>query len=207
MPGKRRLCRSYVRLRKNLGLGSTLLDQFFDNPGGKPRKPGQPRAHEQELLRSVLVLCIGGLDAFLSEFVVEFLPQIARDEGATKIFDTLAKESPGLILRALFLEDAVPREAILAEVLERHFLGKAMHGPDAVSQATRWCGLQGSAGSFNSGDFPDAMATLKKRTDQRHRIVHRGEKVKLARDETGRTVDLVQHIGRVLNDKAIATYG
>lgn len=155
----------------------------------------------------MLVLCIGALDAFLSEFVVEFLPKLARNEGATKIFDTLAKESPGLILRALFLDEVRPRKEILAEVVESHFMGKAMHGPQAVLRASRWCGLDLSAASFNSSDYPEAMATLTTRTGQRHEIVHQGKKVRLAREDTGKTIDLVEHLGEVLNDAAIATYG
>ena len=155
----------------------------------------------------MLVLGIGALDAFLSEFAVEFLPHLARNESASRIFDTLAKESPGLILRALFLEEQVPRQEILSQVVESHFLGKTMHGPEAVLQASRWCGLDLSARNFNSADFPEAMSTLRTRTDQRHRIVHRGEKVRLGRDETEAAVNLVQHIGKVLNDAAVRKYG
>lgn len=95
------------------------MEHFFDNPGGSPRRRGQPRSHEQELLRSVLVLCIGALDAFLSEFVAEFLPHLARKEEVSGIFDKLAKESPGLILRALFLDEEAPRKEVLAEVVVR----------------------------------------------------------------------------------------
>ncbi len=155
----------------------------------------------------MLVLCIGALDAFLSEFVAEFLPHLALKESVSGIFDRLAKNSPGLILRALCLEEETPRNEVLAEVVEAHFLGRTMHGPNAVRQVGQWCGLELSDNHFNSDSFPEALKTLKMRTEERHRIVHRGEKVRLGRDQIGEAVELVQHIGTVLNDKAIQFYG
>jgi len=65
-----KLTLSFKRLRKSLNRGDTLLDKFFDRPGGKVRSVGKPKAHEQELLRAVLVLTIGSLDAFLSGLLV-----------------------------------------------------------------------------------------------------------------------------------------
>ena len=58
----RRLTEAFKRLRLNLERGEVLLDKFFDNPAGKQRKAGQPKSHEQELLRSVLVLTVGALE-------------------------------------------------------------------------------------------------------------------------------------------------
>ena len=102
MASQKKLTESFKRLRKNLNRAETLLKKFFDQPGGMPRRRGQPQAHEQELLRSVLVLAIGALDAFLSELLVELMPRIAEESTDAAVFERIAKDNPGLILRSLF---------------------------------------------------------------------------------------------------------
>jgi len=120
-----KLTLSFKRLRKSLNRGDTLLDKFFDRPGGKVRSVGKPKAHEQELLRAVLVLTIGSLDAFLSELLVELLPGMARVSPEAAVFDRVAKENPGLVLRAMYLGGI---EEALSEAIEAHFQAKTMHG-------------------------------------------------------------------------------
>jgi len=206
MPGtRRRITNSFDRLRTNLGRGETLLSEFFDRPGGRARRPGQPSAHEQELLRSVLVLSVGALDAFLSEFVIELMPRLAAAGSAQSIFTLIMRDNAGLILQAVYLSPDDLQRA-LADAIEGLFQTKVMHGSKAVRQAGDWCNLQMSNADFNSPEFPDAFGTLDDWTDKRHRIVHRGELVRMRRDEAGDVIKVVRSIGQTLNDRAIALH-
>lgn len=96
MPPAKKLTESFKRLQKNLSRGETLLAEFFDKPGGKARGVGQPKAHEQELLRAVLVLTVGALDAFLSELLIELLPRIANASPDAAVFDASQRRLLGL---------------------------------------------------------------------------------------------------------------
>jgi len=202
VPPSAQYTKSFKRLRTNLKRGHTLLDRFFDNPGGNPRRAGQPAAHEQELLRSVLVLAIGALDAYLSEILIELIPRLAKAGTARAIFDRLMKENAGLILQAVYLSGSELEKAV-AEAVESHFQGSVMHGSRAVNQIVNWCGLNLSFDDFNTAEFPFAMKALDEWTDKRHRIVHRGELVKLKRDDASVVLDLIEHIGKTLNDRAL----
>jgi hypothetical protein len=202
MAATRKHTASFRRLRRNLKRGRTLLDRFFDNPGGKPRGVGQPAAHEQELLRSVLVLAVGALDAYLSELVIELMPKLAQSGRAQVIFERLMKENAGLVLQAVYL-GGDELDAALASAVESQFLRTVMHGSKAVRQVSDWCVLNLSFDNFDSDRFPQAMKLLDEWTDKRHRIVHRGELVKMKRHEATSVLDLVEHIGRVLNDRAL----
>jgi hypothetical protein len=189
----------------NLSRGETVLDEFFDRPRGRPRGSGQPRAHEQELLRSVLVLTVGSLDAFLSDVVVELVPKLARAGGASKIFDRLMSENAGLILEAVYLSRGELDRA-LADAIEGHFQAKVMHGSRAVIQAANWCDLALSGADFNSARFPMAFKTLDEWTTQRHEIVHRGVLVRMRRVDATEIIELVRSIGLTLNRRAIERY-
>ncbi len=202
MPPSRRQTESFKRLRKNLGRGATLLNKFFDMPGGKPRAAGQPKSHEQELLRAVLVLGIGSLDAFLSELLIELLPRIATAAPDAAVFDRIAKDSPGLVLRALYL-GSPDRDAALADAIEAHFQAKVMHGSKSVMQVSDWCVLGLRGDDFNSTQSPQTFQNLDNWTNSRHRIVHRGELVRLTRSKTGELIEVVESVGKVLNDRAI----
>jgi hypothetical protein len=201
-----RQTKAYRRLVKNLSRGEVLLGQFFDRPGGKARPPGQPKAHEQELLRSVLVLAVGALDSYLSDLLIEFLPKLASQGAAEKVFDRLARENPGLVLRSVYVGGDAAREALTTAV-EAQFEAKVMHGSQAVRQVIDWCALGLGNRDFDSDKSPDALSTLDVWTDRRHRIVHRGELVKMRRQDATTIVELIRDIGKTLNDRTIATYG
>jgi hypothetical protein len=202
MPGRSKYTKSFKRLRRNLNRGRTLLDKFFDNPGGSRRGSGQPAAHEQELLRSVLVLGVGALDAFLSELVVELMPKLAVTGKAHTIFDRLMKDNAGLVLQAVYTgRDDL--DAALSSAVESQFQSSVMHGSKAVRQVYDWCVLELGHGDFDTDRFPQAMKLLDEWTDKRHRIVHRGELVRMRRQDATDVLDLVESIGKTLNNRAL----
>lgn len=57
--------------------------------------------------------------------------------------------------------------------------------------------------AFDSEKLPKALSSLDAWTEKRHRIVHRGELVKLTRPNAGALIQLVKSIGRTLNDRAV----
>lgn len=157
-------------------------------------------------MRSVLVLTIGALDSYLSDLVIETIPKMAKETRVRGVFDRLAKARPGLILRAFF----VGREELdeeLAEVIEAEFAGDSMHGSGAVMKVSDWCNLGLGRDAYNSDDFPNALKTLDEWTGKRHRIVHRGEQVRLRRTDASDIIVLVRAVGQTLNDQLIKIYG
>jgi len=196
---------SFKGLRKNLARGEVLLGVFFDQPGGRPRRQGQPSTHEAELLRSVLVTSVGALDAFLSDLVVELLPKLADLDPAAKVFDAVAKESPGLVLRAFYIGGSAAKTNIGA-LVEAHFEGRVMHGAKAVRQVIDWCSLGLSNNDFDTPQFPNALASLDEWTELRHRIVHRGELPRMRRADAADVILLVRSIGETLNKRALRAY-
>jgi hypothetical protein len=207
----RRLTDAFKRLNTNLKRAETVLDRFFDNPGGKPRKSGQPAAHEQELLRSVLVLAIGALDAYLSDVIIETLPRMAKVGTSGKLFDRLASARPGLVLRAYLVgkDNDIEREIEkeLAEAIEAEFAKDSMHGSGAALRVSDWCALGLGRRDFDSADVSNPLQLLDDWTDKRHRIVHRGELVRLKRADATEVIKVVRSTARVVNDAAIRQYG
>lgn len=151
----------------------------------------------------MLVLSIGALDAFLSELLIELLPGLARVSPEAAVFDRIARENPGLVLRAMFLGGI---DEALAEAIEAHFQAKTMHGAKAVRQVSDWCVLGLNDAAYNTSKFPTALQNLDEWTDKRHRIVHTGELVKMKRTDASDVIAIVQTVGRTLNDAAIAEY-
>lgn len=203
----RRYTESFKTLEWNLNRTETLLATYFDNPGGHPRARGQPNATEQELLRGVLVLAVGTLDAFLSQLVAETLPEVAEKPTAGEVFNSIARENPGLVLRALFLKEDARNDALNAAV-EAQLVGRPMHGKSAVITAARWCSVDLTSSEIDSAcGIPDVLEKLDAWTKTRHDIVHRGQRPRLGRYDVGDLAKCVREIAHLLNDKVIDAYG
>ncbi len=153
----------------------------------------------------MLVLSVGALDAFLSELVIELMPRLAAAGSAESIFTLIMRDNSGLILQAVYLSPD-DLQAALADAIEGHFQAKVMHGSKAVRQAWDWCNLRMSNNDFNTAEFPDALGSLDEWTEKRHKIVHRGELVRMRRDEAGDVIKLIRSVGKTLNDRAIALH-
>lgn len=203
----RRYTEAFKTLEWNLNRTETLLQTYFDNPGGHPRARGQPNSTEQELLRAVLVLAVGTLDAFLSQLVAETLPDVAEKPTAGEVFNSIARENPGLVLRALFLGEEERSDALNAAV-EAQLVGRPMHGKSAVMTAARWCALELTSHEVDAAcGLSDVMEKLDGWTQTRHDIVHRGQRPRLGRYDVGDLAKSVREIARLLNDKVIDAYG
>lgn len=153
----------------------------------------------------MLVPSIGALDAFLSELVIELMPKLAASGSAHSIFSLIMRDNSGLVLQAVYLSPDDLQRA-LSDAIEGYFQAKVMHGSKAVRQAYDWCNLNLSHQDFDSQEFPQALGTLDEWTEKRHRIVHRGELVRMRRDDAGDVIKLVRSIGKTLNDRAIARH-
>ena len=56
------------------------------------------------------------------------------------------------------------------------------------------------------GNSTDALGSLDEWTEKRHKIVHRGELVRMRRDEAGDVIKLIRSVGKTLNDRVIALH-
>ena len=193
---------SHKRLAKNLRRCDGLLS-IFDSPGGTRRKKGQPRTEERDLLRAVIVLSVGALDAFLSDVVVELLPEVAANSNATSVFDEVARRNPGLVLRSAFTGTL---DNSLRAAVEDHFASKSMHGAKAMGLVNEWCDLQVTLATLDPDGGEATLACIEKATEQRHKIVHEGAMPKVERQYAGSVVAAIRTIGAGFESAVWARY-
>lgn len=141
----------------------------------KDRGVGQPSNDEKELLRGSLVFAVGALDAYLSELVLEVVPQHAPKSGAvTEALRAIAKQDPGLSLRVALAPSDSARKQEFKDALEEWLATKSFHGPAKLSAALEYVACPIEWKDFDKATGVSAAKELTRVTDERHEIVHRG---------------------------------
>ncbi len=144
----------------------------------KGRGPGQPTNDEKELLRGSLVFAVGALDAYLSDLIVEVVPQYspASSELAAAL-KAIAKADPGLSLRVALAPTKADATEEFRSALDDWLSTKSFQGPEKVVEALAYVGCAISWDSFDhaTGISP-AAEHLRKITGERNGIVHEGKK-------------------------------
>jgi hypothetical protein len=134
--------------------------------------------------RVAVVFAVGALDAYLSDVsadVMIFQCQQGLVGGDTRaIMRAINQQLPGLALELSVVENHVERMDRIRTAITDHFTTSVSgHGPEAVARAVERMG--GKAAdlwkSLTEDGFDEPAASLAEWTDNRHRIVHRGEKV------------------------------
>src|SRR5258708_5608263 len=99
MAGKRRKTEAYKVFEANLER-SRAFPRIFNNEAGGGRGRGKPSNDEKELLRGCLVFAVGALDAYLSDLILEIVPQFGpKSPSLSAALTQIAKSDPGLALR------------------------------------------------------------------------------------------------------------
>jgi hypothetical protein len=169
---------------------SQALIRIFE----RGRSRGRPRKEDTQLTRSSLVFSIGALDAYLHDLVLDvvgkFVPESDELDRAIKEMDPRS------------LVQNLARAQTRDQVQERFRRRLDEHFDDVSFMDVK--GLQRAMGLVGCPIDLDELAVklgrpkfkqdLGRYTDQRHRIIHRGENIRIKKEHAEDCVSLVWHI-------------
>lgn len=198
----RQKCDAYKVFEKNLERSRAFL-RLFD----VDRTAGQPSNDAKELLRGAIVFAIGALDAFLHELVLEVVPKFGGNRQAlTDALRAIAKDDPGLSLRLALAPDGASKEDEFRVALDDWLERKSFQGVARVANALTYVGVSLGIGDFDQHTGVNTAERLEHYTDLRHRIVHRGAKPAVVRNNAQQCVDLIARMAKAINAEAVAFY-
>jgi hypothetical protein len=173
----------------------------------KDRKVDQPSNDEKELLRGSLVFAVGALDAYLSDLILEVVPEHGpRSAHLSDALKAIARADPGLSLRvALATSPSESRDEFRTALADR-LASKSFHGPEKVIQALGYLNCQVAWSDLDRATGRDAAKELTKITDDRHAIVHEGKKPYVKRDLAEQSNVLVASLARHIDGEVCNLY-
>lgn len=173
----------------------------------KDRGVGQPSNDEKELLRGSLVFAVGALDAYLSDLILEVVPEHGpKSAHMADALRAIARADPGLSLRvALATSRSDSRDEFRAALAE-WLASKSFHGPDKVIQALGYLNCAVAWSDLDSATGRDAAKELTKITNDRHAIVHEGKKPYIKRDLAEQANALVAALARHIDGEVCKLY-
>lgn len=198
---RRRKCDAYKVFETNVNRSRAFVRVFDGAEASRSR--GRPSNDEVELLRGALVFAVGALDNFITELILELVPQFGCNGDAMKQpLTEISKADPSLALRVALAGPGSAKgefRAALASWLET----KSFHGVEKILAALRYIGVTTIDDSNLPTDWKKSLNTF---TEQRHQIVHRGHKATVTRDRAEECTGLVQSIGEAINKAAVQLY-
>jgi hypothetical protein len=173
----------------------------------KDRGVGQPANDEKELLRGSLVFAVGALDAYLSDLILEVVPEHGpKSAQMADALKAIARADPGLSLRvALAASQSDSRDEFRAALAE-WLASKSFHGPEKVIQALGYLSCHVAWSDLDSATGRDAAKELTKITNDRHAIVHEGKKPYIKRGLAEQANALVASLARYIDGEVCELY-
>lgn len=172
------------------------------------RTRGQPSNDEKELLRGSLVFAVGALDAYLSDLVLEVVPEYApQSKQLSEALKAIAKNDPGLALRVSLISNAEQRKAEFRAALGEWLETKSFHGPEKVQAALSYVGCSITWHEFDKATEVETARELDQVTEERHSIVHRGKRPYVTRDRTEGTHNLLSSIADLVDKQVLELHG
>jgi hypothetical protein len=173
----------------------------------KDRGRGQPSNDEKELLRGCLVFAVGALDAYLSDLILEIVPEHAPKSKSLKdALAQIAKADPGLVLRVSLAATTEDRHEEFRAALSEWLETKSFQGPEKVASALGYLGCAISWTDFDIATGVTSATELRRVTDERHKIVHRGQKPYITRELAEKTVTLIASMATLIDTRVCALY-
>ena len=191
----------YQSFTANIDRAKALI-RIFD----RGRSRGRPRKEDTQLTRSALVFTIGALDAYLHDLVLEvagkFVPESDELDRAVKAMDP--QDLVQNLARAKTHDQVQER---FRRRLDEHFDDASFMGVKGLQRALKLVGCPMGLDelSVNLGR-PKFKQELGRYTDQRHRIIHRGENVRVKKEQADDCVDLVWNIVGNVDDAVASKY-
>lgn len=181
---------------------ATALIRIFT----RGRRRGRPRKEDVQLTRSSLVFSIGALDAYLHDLVLEVVGTFVPH--SDELDQAIRKMDPHNLVQNM------ARAASHVQVQERFRRRLDEHFDDASFMDIR--GLQRAMTLVGCPlSMPELAAKMGRQetaqdlgryTDQRHRIVHRGEDVAVTKEKAEDCADLVWNIVGNVDDEVASKY-
>jgi hypothetical protein len=192
---------AYKSFTANIDRAKALI-RIFE----RGRSRGRPRKEDTQLTRSSLVFSIGALDAYLHDLVLEvvgsFVPESDELDQAVKGMNPQALVQN--MARAQTHEQAQER---FRRRLDEHFDDASFMGVRGLQRAMTLVGcpmdLDQLAVKLGRPQFKQELG---KYTDERHRIIHRGQNVKVTKERAEDCVDLVWNIVGNVDDEVAAKF-
>jgi hypothetical protein len=201
-----RTTKAYKVFRANLERSRAFLRIFDKVPDGG-RKQGQPSKDERELLRGSLVFAVGALDAYLSDLILEIVPAYApKSPSLTAALRGIAKSDPGLALRMAITPDGRDREEEFRTALDEWLADKSFQGPAKVANAIDYLGCDLTWPDFDTATRTSAAKELQRVTDERHAIVHSGQKPYVRRQLAEETLTLISDMAETIDTRICGLY-
>lgn len=170
----------------------------------KDRKQGQPTNDEKELLRGCLVFAVGALDAYLSDLILEIVPEYAvKSKSLDDALNQIAKTNPGMILRLTLTQESTDRRTEFKAALGEWLENKSFQGPEKVVVALGYLGCRLSWDDFDKSTNVNSAQELKRITDERHSIVHRGQKPYIKRQLADEAVALIENMVKLIDARVL----
>ncbi len=197
---KRKKCDSFKVFDLNVNRSRAFI-RVFDGTELN-RKQGRPTNDEVELLRGALVFAVGALGNFMTELILELVPKFGGSgESMRQPLTEIAKADPALALRVA-LADTGSAEDEFRAALSNWLDTKSFHGVEKIVNALRYIGV-----TIDESALPaDWKRALNDFTERRHKIVHRGDKSVVKREQAQECTDLVEAIGQSINRAAVRLY-
>jgi hypothetical protein len=190
MPPRVQKTEAFRVFEANLERSRAFL-RIFD----KDRSVGQPSNDEKELLRGSLVFAVGALDAYLSDLILEIVPKHApSSSNLTDALKAIAKSDPGLSLRVALVKNDDDREAEFRAALDEFLAAKSFQGPAKVMTAVEYVACPVTWADLDAATGVSAAKELQRITNDRHDIVHRGQKPYVRRRLAEQTIELISPI-------------
>jgi hypothetical protein len=188
---------------KNIDRAEALI-RIFE----RGRQRGRPRTEDTQLTRSSLVFSIAALDAYLHDQVLEvvgnFVPQSDDLDRALKamsphdLVQSMARAESHDLVRKQFRDK-----------LEEHFDDSSFMGIQGLFRALRLMGCASSLGEeqlITGTGRPSLLRDLGRYTEERHRIIHRGENVRVAKKRARDCADLARAVASVIDQEVMRTW-
>ena|SRR5215203_3028731 len=181
--------------------------RIFDAPGGNSRRKGQPSDDEKELLRGSLVFAIGAFDAYLSDLVLEIVPEHApKSPHLSEALRAIAKNDPGLSLRVALAGNERARKDEFRAALGDWLATKSFHGPGKVDMALGYVGCTIRWEEFDQETGKDAAKELSRITEERHAIVHTGQRPYTRRKLAEQSHELIAAMAKLIDREVCGLY-
>jgi hypothetical protein len=169
---------------------------------------GAPERARRELPRGAVVFAVGAFDTYLADVVAEVLIARARGGAAVSATRELMKKVqntvPGLALELILEDDAQTRMDRLQQAVVVELQNTSWHGASAVAKALGYLDrpVREVWEVLEASGFPGAAQALEEWTDKRHRIVHRGEAVRVQREQARSCIRLVAALSNAIDQQA-----
>ena len=185
----------YGSFRTNIDRANALI-RIFE----RGRKVGRPRKEDTQLTRSSLVFSVGAIDAYLHDLVVTVVgAHVPQSEELDRVLREM--DSHDLVQNMARAPSHSAAQARFRAKLDDYFDDKSFMGVPGLLRAMRLVGCPVTTDDLaREVDRPKFASEYGRYTDLRHRIIHRGENVKVTKHMARDCAELIWNLVGAVDD-------